>query len=326
MQPLKTKIKLFFIAVFLTAAFGCEKGKGTVAHQLPETPETVPAESIAMESPAIPVEEPPLEADSAPAEKDWERPTHFAPLADNERFAYSVREACYQESMPIYDMTVYAVRNNDIHDIKELFSWESVRHFGREFQFTEDLKIFYFLEYRWLNTYWSEQDLYVANGFTGTIKKLIPNIIGIFRLTDDGRHIAFLHYYREFDPKNNIMLEREEKKADIVIFDIENETMRHFEWQTKSPVVDAGWILRKFGNNFRIFALTDEARDIIAEAELNPSTMELNVLWDMSDPADRIQPLQAFQESPYVADDASDIFRNPNIMISPNPEDYNPNK
>ena len=320
MQLLKAKIKLFFIAVFLTAIFGCEKGKDTVAHQLPEAPETVP------------VEEPPVEAGNAPAQRDWERPTHFIPLADNERFAYSVRQVENEDGTPRKDMTVYAVRNNDTGDTREVFSWKHVDILtGDNFQFTDDLKTFFFKETRNVARYFHRSDLYMADGRTGKVRKLLPDILFGFRLSHDGRYIAFVNLYREFDPENAVVI-REYEKANIFLFDIENEIMHQFEWQMKSPI-NGGWTLRRAGNVFKIYADAEEDLTVVGEAELNPETLELTILWDKSylDLVYGTQPeetrqLQTLYESPYWKDGVYDIANNPNIRISPNPGDYNPNK
>ena len=50
----------------------------------------------------------------------------FSPLNDNERFAYALERVPDAQGQWLLrlDMTMFAVRNNDINDTSELFTWE----------------------------------------------------------------------------------------------------------------------------------------------------------------------------------------------------------
>ena len=61
-----------------------------------------------------------------------ERITRFTPLNANERFAYSLeRVRDNQGQQAWWNITLYAVRNNDINDVTELFTWRRYKLVSR---------------------------------------------------------------------------------------------------------------------------------------------------------------------------------------------------
>jgi len=197
----------------------------------------------------------------------------FPPLQDNERFAFYM-QTLNENRLFWQKITMYALRNNDAEDITELFTWEPVagnRHGG--IQFTEDLKKFFFQEstptfgHRIFH-------LYFANGITGEIRRLFTDMGHTpWRVSKDGRFILF---QRSAFNTGYVTL---------FLFCVENKAIAgELKWRPYLTLYMQhsfinGWDIRRFDSIFRIYAL-GEAASIVAEAELNPLTMELRTLWD----------------------------------------------
>jgi len=225
--------------------------------------------------------------------------TRFTPLNANERFAYSTENARDNEGRGWWNITLYAVRNNDINDVTELFTWEDID--WSRVNFTDDLRVCFFIDYNHIKRDFNwTHNLYMANGFTGEVRRLITDISPLFRASTDGRFISFL--------RRNL----NEYSANIFLFDVENEIMAgEFEWRVNSRINT--WVLYRFDNIFRIYG-TNEGGGILAAAELNPSTMELVTLWDKIDDDDLIYLPNLFLDDGWQ-DDVSRLFRDPNIRL-----------
>ena len=189
--------------------------------------------------------------------------TVFTPLADNERFAF------YSFSVPLSpaihrpDITVFAVRDNNVNDISALFTWENVRF--NNAQFAHDFKKCFFLVDA------SPYLLYRANGFTGEIKKVLALNNGNWRVSNNGRFVLFLG--------NSVV---RLPFAHLLIFDVENEAIvGEFEWRPEiDPMFgEVFWEVARFDDIFRIYAI-DELSYITAVAEIDPETMILRTLWN----------------------------------------------
>ena len=199
----------------------------------------------------------------------------FTPLNDNERFAFSTRTISDAQRRAWQRITMFAVRNNNITNVSELFIWEPVRF--ETIQFTSDLKKVFFVESntdRWGAGATLTNNLYMANGLTGEIRRLLTDISfsSYFRVSKDGRFILFRsrHFYiREF--------------VNLYLFDVEIEAIvGKFEWRPDNPVdwvTIESWELFRFDNAFRIYG-TDSGRSIWAAAELDLTTMELQTIWN----------------------------------------------
>lgn len=163
-------------------------------------------------------------------ESDIDETIRFTPLNDNERFAYSLEGVQNVRGFRMMNMTLYAVRNNDIEDISELFTWKDVLWFG--IQFTDDYRMCFF-------AVWQRSEipphspsfthyLYMVDGATGEIKKVMTNLMLPFRASKDGRFVCYINQWRLSDFEKGLILS-ETEKANIFLYDIENKTMRQFE-------------------------------------------------------------------------------------------------
>jgi len=209
----------------------------------------------------------------SPVVLEAEVAARFTPLADNERFAYSMRNQQTRLETGGWvhwqKMTMYAVKNNDITDVTELFTWEPVRF--ASVQFTGDLRKAFFLENNVVQSGRGTAHahiLYMVNGLTGEIQRLLTDVRDpLLRASRDGRFIAFLSHFFSH-----------ERFVDIYLFDIESERIADkFRWQVSAR--DGTFRLFRFDTIFRIF-INFEGGYIGAVSELNPETMEFNVLWD----------------------------------------------
>jgi len=201
----------------------------------------------------------------------------FTPLADNERFAYTIDDHSQQIGHVLLfwqKMTMYAVRNNNIGDVAELFTWEPVRSY--EIQFRNDFRKAFFIESKSAGRNTGESHhLYIADGFTGEIRRLLPNVgRGSLRVSKDGQ---FASFFRATFPSEFVH---------IYLFDVTNETIvGEFVWRPNRPewvqrrYMISNWRIIRADTVFRIIAV-GEAGFIAAVAELNPVTMELTTLWD----------------------------------------------
>jgi hypothetical protein len=227
----------------------------------------------------------------------------FAPLADDERFAYSLQDIKDENGQHMrIDLVVYAVKNDDVENAAELFTWErNTRDFV---QFTSDFRTAFF-------NVWSEgtYTLLKADGTTGEITVIASDVVG-GRISTDGRFYAFIDFRRLSDYE----------KANIVLFDVENEAMTHLEWRPKRPVY-GGWSLFRFGNIFRIYGIIDSGGSPAAAAiEMNPETMEITVLWDKTDIDNWLElspplPEISGDDSRLWQDDVFRQYHDPNIRL-----------
>ena len=280
---MKNTVKLFLFALMVTMAFlpvSCHR----------HTPATV-IETVYSETTSNNVD-----ATQDPAAIP-EEITRFTPLNDNERFAYSIENARDNQGQQAWwNITLYAVRNNDINDVTELFTWENIE--WSNVNFTDDLKVCFFLaRQRTENMHIWTSNLYKANGFTGEVRRLITDTIPLFRVSTDGRFISFI--------KEN----PDRYSANIFLFDVENEIMvGEFEWRLNRTV--NSWEIFRYENIFRIFG-TLMGVELIAAAELNPATMEFRTLWNNA-AAEDIKDIIHVDD---WRDDVSRLFRNPNIRL-----------
>ena len=207
----------------------------------------------------------------AAASLSAEEPTRFTPLADNERFAITVHSIRESDVIWRTYMTLFAVKNNNINAITELFTWDSVRM--QDVQFTSDLRKCFFLMSTPLILHTLDQyDLYIADGSLGEVKRVLTDMgSAIWRVSNDGRFVLFQGAERSSD------------HVIVSLYDIENDVIiREFEWKPNRQSISGsiqGWSINRFNNIFRLYAIL-EMGYIGAVADINPSTMELITLWD----------------------------------------------
>jgi len=197
----------------------------------------------------------------------------FTPLADNERLAFSREQIRWGMAGWQHNATFYAVRNNDIEDKRELFTQEDVIH--HLIQFTNDFRtVFFTMRGRPPN---HTRPIYVANGSTGEIRRLIHDAGGgLIKSSVDGRFVGIVitgHL------RDNFRI--------IRLIDVANESMQEFEFRT-TRAVTGGHSIFSYGYGFRIYAIF-EGDHIGAVAILDPLAMELNVLWDRTHYSDTIE-------------------------------------
>jgi len=196
----------------------------------------------------------------------------FAPLAENERFAFTQRNVPRVPVGNAWNYTLYVVRNNDITDITELFTFEDA---DMAPQFTSDLRTAFILTYGRSATPPpppnNPNPFLMIDGNAGEIRRL-PG--GAWRggmdnrVSKDGRFTAFLIARDALNYRDQV---------NIFVFDIETETRRQFTWHINSPL-QGDWRIFRFENVFRIYA--NDGGYIVAVAELDPTAMELRTLWD----------------------------------------------
>jgi hypothetical protein len=230
--------------------------------------------------------------------------TRFPPLADNERFAFS--EHSVQLSPVIWQphITIYAVNDNNIENAVELFTWAISRN---NIQFTSDFRTAFLHVGRYaIPGRVTSFDIYMADGNTGEIRRLLTDIRGNFRASKDGRFILFqIHRGWEF--------------AHLFLFDAKSETIvGEFEWWPENHIPggdfsQSSWAIRRFDNVFRIYALGEHGY-IDAVAELNPATLELKMLWNDFREAGFSRPPNLSHDEGW-ADDVGIQHANPNIML-----------
>jgi hypothetical protein len=188
----------------------------------------------------------------------------FTPLADDEHFAYSEQNVPDTDGHMRWDLTLYAVKNNNIENAAELFIWERIS--GGTIQFTSDSRTAFF--HMWLE---GKSTLLKADGVTGELRAVVSNV-GWGRISTDGR------FFASIDPQRLSDFEQ----ANIFLFDIENEIMTQLDWKINNRLDGGGWYIYRFDNIFRIYG-THDGGAIAAVADLNPETMEITVLWDKTD-------------------------------------------
>jgi len=199
----------------------------------------------------------------------------FTPLDANESFAYTLQP---RPLLPGRNMTLYAVRDNNIEDRRKLFIWEDVDDTDGV-QFTSDFRTLFFTARQRFEgashlTY-AFQPLYMANGSTGEVRRLPTDIRLPWRASKDGRFIAFLQG------------EWGRQETNIFIFELETSAMTHLVWRA-NELLPAGWSLFRYSNTFLIQG--GEQTFVTTLAELNPETMELRTLLDITDINNRIEP------------------------------------
>jgi hypothetical protein len=207
--------------------------------------------------------------------------TRFTPLQDNEQFAVSYLNMRSQVGNPAIlrdwqRLVIFAMRNNDIEDISELFTWD---HFqGPTFQFTRDFQRVFFMDRNW-NADISPspiRNLFMADGRAGEIRRLLTDTEIVrhtgWRVSKDGRFVSFAEHV----PSRAYVLR-------LVLFDVESKAIvGEFEWQPTSEralINIQGWTIRRFGDIFRMLGVS-EIGSIDAVVEFDPVTMEFTMLWD----------------------------------------------
>ena len=177
----------------------------------------------------------------------------FAPLADNERFAFSLENIRPAGGLHnIWNMTVYAVKDN-VNNVSELFTWDDVNR-RNSIQFTSDFRNAFFITEnniaRWASGTGSDTlSLYKANGDTGEIRRFLANLpTTSLRTSKNGRFVLF---------EGNIF---NAEFAHVFLFDVEKEMIiGEFEWNPHRPIelerdTIQGWEIRRFDNLFKIFS------------------------------------------------------------------------
>ena len=230
----------------------------------------------------------------------------FPRLADNERFAYSIQNMQDDQGRHWQRMTMFAVRDNDINDVSELFSWGPVRWW--DVQFTNDFKIGFFVESNRTEGGGFLQHLYMANGFNGQVKRVLTDVgHGALRISMDGR---FVSYLRSALPAQYVH---------IFLFDVENEIMSEFKWKPNRPYPAerfpiGGWRIIRIDDMFRIIAII-EWNYVVAVADIDPSTMELVTVWEDPELVGFSYSSLPLLGAPGLFDDVSTQFNNPNIRL-----------
>jgi len=144
-------------------------------------------------------------------------------------------------------------------------------------------------------------NLYVANGITGEIRRLLTGAESRWRVSKDGRFIGFLYGRR-----NDFIT--------IYLFDVTAERIvSQFEWRTNRPI--ANWSILRFDTIFIIRADFENGYTV-AEAELDPATMVLQTIWDITDPNNIVSPSpNRLIEGRAGGDDVMVQDANPNIRL-----------
>ena len=203
----------------------------------------------------------------------------FTPLEDNERFAYTIQSMHDSEGRSRMELTLYSVRNNNVGDISQLFRWEHVRWW--DVIFTSDYKKVFFIGITRIGSGINApqiSNLYMANGHTGEIRRIISNNLGNapLRVSQDGRFIIFQRLnFRSIDA------------CQFYLFDVFRETVvGEFIWRPNKPEYFMkpnwpvnGWRFIRVGNIFRIIAIF-EASGLLSVADFDPETQTFIALWN----------------------------------------------
>jgi hypothetical protein len=264
---MKTMFRIFLFAFVATAAFysvSCNRREPTTADAV--HPENTDSGQYEMHTSTVSL------ADET---------ARFPLLADNERFAFTFGRAA--QSI-IWWLTVYAVRDNDIESRRKLFVWEDVADTDG-FQFASDFRTV-FLAVRQRNPPSDWHTLYMANGFTGEVKRLPMEVILPWRASKDGRFVAFINIWQVSDT-GECTGDWDREKANIFVFEVETGVITQIAWKTNMHI-EGGWSLYRYGNTFLIHGSFEKGR-LAALAELNPTTMELRTLVDLTDSNNQIE-------------------------------------
>jgi hypothetical protein len=202
----------------------------------------------------------------------------FTPLKGDERFAYSFKATVDDTGRRWRGLAVYAVKDNDIENAVELFTWKLAE--WSSIQFTSDLKKVFFFEIRHApiqGVYDGICNLYMADGLTGEIRLLTNIGYSPYRASKDGKFVCY-----RIDPNRRSSRE----PVTIILFDVEKEVIiGTIEWNPIIPV-EYGYVgcdIARSDSHFEIYKTT-EGPPVLAGARLDPETMEFEVLWDLSDP------------------------------------------
>ena len=234
--------------------------------------------------------------------------TNFTPLQDNERFAFSLDNVLDNEGRAHWNMTLYAIKDNDTDSVSELFRWQAVRWW--DIQFTYDLRKSFFVDNSFLRSGSRAQarSLYMANGVTGEIRRLIADVGSErIRVSKDGRFVVFQGSAGT-------------GHVNIFLFCVESETIvGEFEWRPNSPewFHIEGWNLRRFYNFFRIYATANKGI-IYMIAELKPETSVLETVWIVWDTIETPEQQPVWLDINEEGDWQDDVIlqhRNPNIRL-----------
>jgi len=254
----------------------------------------------------------------------------FTPLAENERFAFSQRNIPHPTVGGTRSYTFYVVRNNDINDVTELFTFEDSDDAP---QFTGDYRTAFILTY---GRFADPPDPYdnpflMIDGNIGEIRRLPEGAwVGgsLNRVSKDGRFTAFLDY-RILTDTGEWTGQNSHEQVNIFVFDIKNEAMRQLVWRTNMRI-EGGWSISRSGNIFLIQGRFEKG-GLVALAELDPAAMKIRVLIDATDRNNRIgSPESIHQLFPHlfvshhlfadtdendIIDDVISQYWNPNIRL-----------
>jgi hypothetical protein len=273
---MKTMFRIFLFAFVATATFSgasCNRREPATADAV--HPENTDSGQYEMHTPTVSL------ADEI---------VKFPPLADNERFAFAFKRT----AQPIiWGLTLYAVRGNDIESRRKLFTWEDVADTDG-FQFTSDFRTVFFAvraerqqvgeSLQWHHLF---QPLYMANGVAGEVKRLPMEVMLPWRASKDGRFVAFINIWQVSDTGEDTG-DWDREKANIFVFEVETGVITQIAWKSNMHI-EGGWSLYRYDNIFLIHGSFEKGK-LAALAELNPTTMELRTLVDLTDSYNRIEP------------------------------------
>ena len=198
--------------------------------------------------------------------------TVFTPLADNEQFAFSAVSVRDSFGRNIWEMTLYAVHDNDFDNLRVLFSRRSVN--WSSIQFSNNNTIAFFRETHFMGDGGNSpqvHNLYIANGKTGGITPLLEDMHNNsgWRASKDGRFICFLEPFQDY--------------VQINLFDVAAASLAgQIIWRPDRPddfrTLAGSFSILRTDNAFRI--LWSSEITMIAEAIFDPSTMDIRTLWN----------------------------------------------
>jgi hypothetical protein len=187
------------------------------------------------------------------------------------------------------NLVAYAVQDNNLEDIRELFRRERVSQSLT--RISEDLRTIFFLHL--ING--TGLHLYMANGTTGEIKKLFISDRGMYTVTANGRYVGAIISMWRMAPRNgkdgsdgytSVPSDNPDrnKQVLIIIYDTEQGAVKNIvPWNLLGTFHGGRGSIESYDNLFRIRADADGTAGTLAIAELDPETENLTVLWDISD-------------------------------------------
>jgi len=266
---MRIKARMLAIVLFLSLSLGClEENDGRPQSPVYETgfPRNEALADHAIEQTPYPI------TFEEGAKSTTNEISTFIPLGDNERFAYSVRNVQNEEISwrRRWDISLYALENDDIENARKLFSWKHVG--ANDIQFTDGLRMGFFISRNIID--WGRNwtfDLYKVNGHIGEVTRLAADVSSLWRVSGDGRYIGFLGG-NHFDGYVNVF-----------VFDVKARAIAgEFEWRTVGPIDIDAWFIVRRDDAFIILGSGLDGR-IFAATELNLGIMELKTLWDKTD-------------------------------------------